>query len=133
MPSARPSLLGRWPPCWPCPSTPGELSELGRSLGSEGITVTTIGLGLEYNEDLMTQLAMASDGNHMFAENAYDVAQAFAQELDDVLSVVAQRQVVVLFARAARSEQIAGDIRPVVGRVVVEVRSDADRRAGQVA
>jgi len=28
-------------------------SDLGRSLGSEGITVTTIGLGDGYNEDLM--------------------------------------------------------------------------------
>ena len=72
------------------PSTPGELGELGRSLGSEGITVSTIGLGLDYNEDLMTQLAMNSDGNHMFAETPGDVARAFADELGDALSVVAQ-------------------------------------------
>jgi len=72
------------------PSSPGELGELGRSLGSEGISVTTIGLGLDYNEDLMTQLAMKSDGNHMFAENAKDIENAFARELGDVLSVVAK-------------------------------------------
>lgn len=72
------------------PSSPGELGELGRSLGSEGISVTTIGLGLDYNEDLMTQLAMKSDGNHMFAENATDINNAFARELGDVLSVVAK-------------------------------------------
>jgi len=72
------------------PSTPGELGALGRSLGSEGITVSTIGLGLDYNEDLMTQLAMNSDGNHMFAETPEDVARAFQAELGDVLSVVAQ-------------------------------------------
>ena len=72
------------------PSTPGELGALGRSLGSEGIAVSTIGLGLDYNEDLMTQLAMNSDGNHMFAESPDDVTRAFAAELGDVLSVVAQ-------------------------------------------
>ena len=72
------------------PSTPAELGSLGRSLGSEGITVSTIGLGLDYNEDLMTQLALNSDGNHMFAENATDVSQAFKRELGDALSVVAQ-------------------------------------------
>lgn len=72
------------------PSSPAELGALGRSLGSEGITVSTIGLGLDYNEDLMTQLALNSDGNHMFAENATDVARAFQRELGDALSVVAQ-------------------------------------------
>jgi Ca-activated chloride channel family protein len=72
------------------PSSPGELGELGRSLGSEGIPVTTIGLGLDYNEDLMTQLAMKSDGNHMFAENAKDIEAAFLQELGDVISVIAK-------------------------------------------
>jgi len=72
------------------PSSPGELGALGRSLGSEGITVSTIGLGLDYNEDLMTQLAMNSDGNHMFAETPDDVTRAFAADLGDALSVVAQ-------------------------------------------
>lgn len=72
------------------PSSPAELGALGRSLGSEGITVSTIGLGLDYNEDLMAQLALNSDGNHMFAENATDVATAFQRELGDALSVVAQ-------------------------------------------
>jgi Ca-activated chloride channel family protein len=81
------------------PSTPGELGALGRSLGSEGITVSTIGLGLDYNEDLMTQLAMNSDGNHMFAETPEDVARAFEAELGDVLSVVAQ-EVSIIFTCA---------------------------------
>src|SRR6185295_11718885 len=39
------------------PSTPEELGRLGASLLGEGISVTTIGLGLGYNEDLMARLA----------------------------------------------------------------------------
>jgi len=73
------------------PSSPGELASLGRAAGREGISVTTIGLGLGYNEDLMSQLAMASDGNHAFVENSVDLARVFEQELGGVLSVVAQR------------------------------------------
>ena len=42
------------------PSTPNELGKLGLSLAKEGISVTTIGLGLGYNEDLMTQLALVT-------------------------------------------------------------------------
>ncbi len=72
------------------PSAPHELGELGASLGREGISVTTLGLGLGYNEDLMTQLAGYSDGNHAFVENADDLARIFQYEFGDVLSVVAQ-------------------------------------------
>ena len=72
------------------PSSPGELGQLGASLAREGIAVTTIGLGLQYNEDLMTRLAMASDGNHFFVEDEADLEYAFATEFGDVVSVVAQ-------------------------------------------
>lgn len=72
------------------PSTPKELGELGRKLGSKGISVTTIGLGLEYNEDLMQRLASASDGNHAFAETPRDLVELFNREFGDALSVAAQ-------------------------------------------
>lgn len=35
------------------PSSPSELAALGRSAAKEGIPLTTVGLGLGYNEDLM--------------------------------------------------------------------------------
>lgn len=72
------------------PSSPGELRQLGASLARQGISVTTIGLGLDYNEDLMTGLAMASDGNHFFVEDARDLERVFAEEFGDATSVVAQ-------------------------------------------
>ncbi len=72
------------------PSSPQELGELGSALGSDGISVTTIGLGLGYNEDLMTQLAGYSDGNHAFVQNASDLLRIFTYEFGEVMSVVAQ-------------------------------------------
>lgn len=72
------------------PSSPGDLAELGSSLIREGVSVTTIGLGLDYNEDLMAALAQKSDGNHMFAEKAQDLASAFEREFGDMMSVVAK-------------------------------------------
>lgn len=72
------------------PRSPNELGRLGEVAARQGISITTIGLGLGYNEDLMTQLAMRSDGNHAFAENAVDLAKIFQHELGDILSVVAQ-------------------------------------------
>ncbi len=72
------------------PQSPSELGRLGQSLAKEGISVTTIGLGLGYNEDLMTRLAGMSDGNHAFVDNPADLARVFQYEFGDVLSVVAQ-------------------------------------------
>lgn len=72
------------------PSQPSELGSLGMALAKDGITVTTIGLGLGYNEDLMTQLANYSDGNHMFVEDAEELTRVFEQEFGSVLSVIAQ-------------------------------------------
>ena len=72
------------------PSSPGELATLGRELAGKGISVSTIGLGLEYNEDLMQRLAAASDGNHVFVERPSDLAEIFDREFGDALSVAAR-------------------------------------------
>ena len=72
------------------PSRPEEFASLGRQLAAEGITVSTIGLGLGYNEDLMSKLATAADGAHAFVQEPADIAQFLAREFDDALGVVAQ-------------------------------------------
>ena len=72
------------------PSAPGELGDLGESLRKENISVSTLGLGLGYNEDLMVKLAARSGGNHQFVEEATELAEIFNREFDDVTSVVAQ-------------------------------------------
>jgi Ca-activated chloride channel homolog len=76
------------------PSSPEDLGRLGASLLKEGISVTTVGLGLDFNEDLMTRLAQRSDGNTYFVENSGDLPRIFAAELGDVLNVVARRVVI---------------------------------------
>jgi Ca-activated chloride channel family protein len=72
------------------PSTPADLEALGRELGAQGISVTTLGLGLGYNEDLMVRLAAASDGNHTFIEDPDQLVDIFNKEFGDILSVVGQ-------------------------------------------
>ena len=72
------------------PKTPDALAELGYRLIRKGISVTTLGLGEGYNEDLMTRLANVTDGNHAFVENADELEKFFALELGDITSVVGQ-------------------------------------------
>jgi Ca-activated chloride channel family protein len=81
------------------PQSPSELGELGKSLAKEGIVVSTIGLGLDYNEDLMTRLARESDGNHVFVEKSTELVEVFNREFNEAMSVVAQEVVVKIQCR----------------------------------
>ena len=72
------------------PSSAQEVAVLGQKAAAKGISITTIGLGLGYNEDLMTKLAYASDGNHAFVERSDQLVDIFNKEFGNVLSVVAQ-------------------------------------------
>ena len=82
------------------PSSPAEVGELGRQLAGKGISVTTIGLGLDYNEDLMQRLAAASDGNHAFVESPRQLADIFDKEFGDALSIAAQDVTIIIECRA---------------------------------
>lgn len=91
------------------PSSPAELARLGTALRKEGIAVTTIGVGTDYNEDLMTQMAQNSDGNTYFVESSVDLPRIFNSELGDVLSVVASKVTIeVEFPEGIRPVRILG-------------------------
>lgn len=91
------------------PSTADDLGRLGAALMKEGISVTTIGLGLGYNEDLMASLAQKSDGNTYFVEASEDLPRIFAAELGDVLNVVARRVVLTVdFPEGVRPLRLIG-------------------------
>lgn len=105
------------------PQTPEALGSLGAKLVREGISVTTIGLGLDFNEDLMTRLARRSDGNTYFVAESGDLTRVFNEELGDVLSIVARRVVIeVEFAEGTRPVRLVGREGRVEGdRVVLEL------------
>lgn len=101
------------------PSSPAALGDLGASLLHEGITVSTIGLGTDYNEDLMAKLASESDGNTYFAENASDLPSVFDREFGRALSVVAQEvQATIRFAPGIRPVRIIGREGEIDGQTV---------------
>lgn len=102
------------------PSSPNELGHLGITLAKEGISVTTLGLGLGYNEDLMSQLAAKSDGNHAFVAQANDLPRIFDSELGDVLAVVAQEVTVkVHLAAGARPVKVINREAEIRGQTAI--------------
>jgi Ca-activated chloride channel homolog len=123
------------------PSEPREVAELGRRAARDGIAITTLGLGLGYNEDLLSKLAYASDGNHAFVEKPEDLVKIFNKEFGDVLSVVAQDVIIEIRVRPGfkpmrllgREGEITGDtakirLQQLYGKqqkyAVLEVRVD---------
>ncbi len=92
------------------PRMPEDLGRLGAALLKENISVTTVGVGVDYNEDLMARLAQRSDGNTYFVESGFDLPRIFAAELGDVLNVVAKQVKVII--------TLPKDVRPIhiIGR-----------------
>ncbi len=91
------------------PSSIADLSGLSRSLAGEDISVSTVGLGADFNEDLMTAMAETAQGNAYFAENSNDLTRIFTAELEDVLNVAATNiQIIVECAPGARPIRIIG-------------------------
>jgi Ca-activated chloride channel family protein len=54
---------------------------MSRGYNSEGIGLTTVGLGTDFNTDLMRGLAEQGDGNFYFVENASAVDEVFTEEI----------------------------------------------------
>ena len=77
------------------PSKPSDFVSLGQELASEGITVSTLGLGTGYNEDLMAGLARAADGGHAFVQESADLANFIGREFDDTLGIVGQQAEII--------------------------------------
>jgi Ca-activated chloride channel family protein len=76
------------------PSSASDLSRLGRELRGDGISVSTIGLGDDYNEDLMTALAESSNANYYYVKDAERLPSIFAQELGAARSLLARSIVI---------------------------------------
>ncbi|MEM6820493.1 MAG: VWA domain-containing protein [Verrucomicrobiota bacterium] len=72
------------------PRTPAELARLGQRLIRESIHVTTVGLGDDYNEDLMVSLAEASAANYYYVQDIETLPTIFAEELGYLRNVVAR-------------------------------------------
>lgn len=133
------------------PDRPCALGRLGADLVDESISVTTIGLGCGYNEDLMSQLAFRSDGGHYFCEEPDELAGIFDQEFGRAMSVVAQKVIIEincpkgikpvrLLGRdgAIKGQKVTLDMNHIYSEhekyVLLEVQADAyDKDAVRVA
>ncbi|HET9723163.1 MAG TPA: VWA domain-containing protein, partial [Actinomycetota bacterium] len=66
------------------------LRRMAERTRAEGVSTSTIGFGEDFDEDLMTAMADAGGGAGHFAETPDDAPAIFAQEFQDLVSLVAQ-------------------------------------------
>lgn len=115
------------------PSTTRELAALGRKLARNEMTITTIGLGLDYNEDLMTALAAESGGNAYFARNSRMLRDIFARDMEDAVTLTARKMRVTVHgrggARPGRTIGRAGELDGDTLEVVIDNLYSSDKYA----
>ncbi|MEL7370475.1 MAG: VWA domain-containing protein, partial [Myxococcota bacterium] len=102
------------------PTTIGDIAADARRLG---VTVSTLGVGVDFNEDLMNLIAQSAGGGYYYARDAATIASAFERELQG-LKTLAARQVELSFelAPGMRIKEVFGyrtEIRG--GRTVIPV------------
>ena len=71
---------------------PTSISEIAASARRSGVTISTLGIGVDFNEDLMTLVAQSAGGGYYYARSGAAIAEAFEKELTG-LKALAARQV----------------------------------------
>ena len=86
----------------------GQVSDLARA----GISTTTVGFGLGFNEELMTAIAHAGQGNAWYGERVEDLMESFDSEMS-YLSRLVFKEVEIVANYAGRKLQMRNDFRSV--------------------
>jgi Ca-activated chloride channel family protein len=69
---------------------PSELRRIARRYRARSISLTTMGVGLDFNENLMVGLAESGGGNYYFIESPHSLASIFRKEFNLLSCMAAQ-------------------------------------------
>lgn len=80
---------------------------LARQARNEGVTISSIGVDIDYNEKLMSAIARESNGRHYFSETGSNLGEIFEQELQSLIHTVASdAKLVVELAPGVRLAEV---------------------------
>jgi Ca-activated chloride channel family protein len=103
---------------------PGRLSVIAAQARARGVTTSTVGIGLGYDELLLSKLARGGQGNHVFAERGDGAAAGVAGEVEGLLSKTVQTVSMLIRPEAAvESVKVWNDLpgHGIDGGVLVEI------------
>lgn len=130
-----------------------ELAQLAATKAARGVSISTVGVGLDFDETTMRRLAEVGRGNYYFVEDTVALSAMFSRELGDLGQTVASE--VRLVATASPGVQIeeaygypmtrsgdsvvvpiadlrAGETRKVVFRIVLAAGQEGARALAQL-
>lgn len=85
------------------------LTQIAQEWGGQGVAITAMGVGLDFNEDLMLNLAEYSGGNYYYIDAPTKLAQIFEQELTQLVATIAQNaSVQITLADGVRCLDVPG-------------------------
>lgn len=101
---------------------------------SRGITITALGFGSEYNEELLASIAKRSGGNYYYITRPELIPEIFRKELETLMTVVARNvKLRVHMTKWTQLRQIYGQL-PTFGNRVAEVTlPDVERGSAESA
>ena len=70
-------------------SNPAVITEAARMAADRGVRITSVGVGLDYNEDLMEAIAESGRGNYYYVRDATGLDQVLGGELSSAQATVA--------------------------------------------
>jgi Ca-activated chloride channel homolog len=94
---------------------PDVIAGEARALAARGVSTTTMGLGDDYNEDLMQAMGEAGDGNYYYIETPQQLVDIFQTELQGLMANAGQK--------------VSLGLEPQGGTAVLEVFNDLSKNA----
>lgn len=86
-----------------------ELNRIAQTYRRKSISLTTMGVGLDYNENLMVGLAESGGGNYYFIESPSQLASMMSREFNTLSSVLVQNASIELrLGRGVRVLDVLG-------------------------
>ena len=72
-------------------TAPLRICENVKGLAARGVSTTALGVGDDFNEDLLQAMADSGDGNYYFIEGAADLERIFAAELSGLMATLGRK------------------------------------------
>ncbi|MEJ7730393.1 MAG: VWA domain-containing protein [Polyangiaceae bacterium] len=110
------------------PNDESSIRNIASSAGARGIAITSLGLGLDYDETVMGTIAQLSGGKFRFVERSEQVAEFFQEEVLRLHTVYARNARVTLTpGPGVQVRSVVGQPTSVAGRQVTVGIGDLSR------
>lgn len=89
---------------------PEQLAHHARELARRGVTLSTFGIGEDYDHRLLEAMALQGGGHYYYIEHPREIPGIFGRELGELLTVVARETTLTVPIPAGVAVELLGDL-----------------------